>query len=119
MRETLDNPGDIPAAVAGLKGSSDTSLVIMGSGVLIGSLMASDLIDEYLLMIHPFGARHRTAAVSRRHASIAAADRQHDHEHGRVDRTYEAARGYETKLSRQAQAERPAPGRRRSCAREE
>jgi dihydrofolate reductase len=27
--------------------------VIMGSGVLIGSLMAANLIDEYLLMIHP------------------------------------------------------------------
>jgi dihydrofolate reductase len=45
--------GDIPAAVADLKESSDTNLVIMGSGVLIGSLMAADLIDEYLLMIHP------------------------------------------------------------------
>lgn len=29
------------------------NLVIMGSGVLIGSLIAADLIDEYLLMIHP------------------------------------------------------------------
>jgi len=45
--------GDIPAAVAELKESSGTNLVIMGSGVLIGSLMATDLIDEYLLMIHP------------------------------------------------------------------
>jgi len=27
--------------------------VIMGSGMLIGSLMAADLIDEYLLMIAP------------------------------------------------------------------
>jgi dihydrofolate reductase len=45
--------GDVPAAVADLKESSDTNLVIMGSGVLIGSLMAADLIDEYLLMIHP------------------------------------------------------------------
>jgi dihydrofolate reductase len=45
--------GDIPAAVADLKASSATNLVIMGSGVLIGSLMAADLIDEYLLMIHP------------------------------------------------------------------
>jgi dihydrofolate reductase len=27
--------------------------VIMGSGVLIGSLMAADLIDEYFLMIAP------------------------------------------------------------------
>jgi dihydrofolate reductase len=45
--------GDVPAAVADLKQSSDTNLVIMGSGVLIRSLMAADLIDEYLLMIAP------------------------------------------------------------------
>ena len=45
--------GDIPAAVAELKQSSTANLVIMGSGVLIGSLMAADLIDEYLLMIAP------------------------------------------------------------------
>ncbi len=45
--------GDIRAAVADLKRSSGTNLVIMGSAELIGSLMAADLIDEYLLMIHP------------------------------------------------------------------
>ena len=45
--------GDVPAAVADLKQSSGANLVIMGSGVLIGSLMAADLIDEYLLMIAP------------------------------------------------------------------
>src|SRR5579859_3516724 len=45
--------GDVPGAVADLKDSSDTNLVIMGSGVLIGSLMPADLIDEYLLMIAP------------------------------------------------------------------
>ena len=45
--------GDIPAAVADVKESSGTNLVIMGSGVLIASLMAADLIDEFLLMIHP------------------------------------------------------------------
>jgi dihydrofolate reductase len=44
---------DIPAAVADLKQGSGTNLVIMGSGVLIGSLIAADLIDEYVLMIHP------------------------------------------------------------------
>jgi len=56
--------GDIPAAVAELKESSGTNLVIMGSGVLIGSLMATDLIDEYLLMIHPLvlGAGRRLFA---------------------------------------------------------
>jgi dihydrofolate reductase len=45
--------GDIPAAVADLKASATANLVIMGSGVLIGSLIAADLIDEYLLMIAP------------------------------------------------------------------
>ena len=45
--------GDVPTAVADLKRSSDTNLVIMGSGVLIGSLIASDLIDEYLISIAP------------------------------------------------------------------
>jgi dihydrofolate reductase len=45
--------GEVPAAVADLKQRSATRLVIMGSGVLIGSLMAANLIDEYLLMIHP------------------------------------------------------------------
>jgi dihydrofolate reductase len=45
--------GDVPAAVAELKQSTSANLVIMGSGVLIGSLMAADLIDEYLLLICP------------------------------------------------------------------
>jgi dihydrofolate reductase len=45
--------GDVPAAVADRKEGSDTNLVIMGSGVLIGSLMAADLIDEYLPTIAP------------------------------------------------------------------
>jgi dihydrofolate reductase len=53
--------GDVPGAVAELKGSAAGNLVIMGSGVLIRSLMASDLIDEYLLFIHPvvLGTGHR------------------------------------------------------------
>lgn len=45
--------GDIADAVGALKAQSDGVLAIMGSGDLIGSLMAADLIDEYLLMIHP------------------------------------------------------------------
>ena len=39
--------------MAELKESSGANLVIMGSGQLIGSLMAADVIDEYLLMIAP------------------------------------------------------------------
>ncbi len=45
--------GDVPAAVDELKQESGGNLVIMGSGELVGSLVAADLIDEYLLMIHP------------------------------------------------------------------
>jgi dihydrofolate reductase len=45
--------GDVPAAVAELKQSSDGNLVILGSGVLIASLIAADVIDEYLLTIAP------------------------------------------------------------------
>jgi dihydrofolate reductase len=45
--------GDIAAAVGELKARSDGVLAIMGSGELIASLLAADLIDEYLLMIHP------------------------------------------------------------------
>jgi dihydrofolate reductase len=45
--------GDIADAVRALTEQSSGVLAIMGSGVLIGSLMAAGLIDEYLLMIHP------------------------------------------------------------------
>ena len=44
---------DILSAVGTLKARSDGVLAIMGSGQLISTLMAADLIDEYLLMIHP------------------------------------------------------------------
>jgi dihydrofolate reductase len=67
--------GDIPAAVANLKESSGTNLVIMGSGVLMGSLMAADLIDEYLLMIAPLvlgTGRRLFAGVT--HASLRLVD---------------------------------------------
>jgi dihydrofolate reductase len=45
--------GDLAAAVGALKAQSDGVLAIMGSGNLIGSLIPANLIDEYLLMIHP------------------------------------------------------------------
>ena len=45
--------GDVPKVVGTLKVQLNGVLAIMGSGQLIGSLTAADLIDEYLLMIHP------------------------------------------------------------------
>ena len=45
--------GDVAEAAGALKARSDGVLAILGSGELIASLMAANLIDEYLLMIHP------------------------------------------------------------------
>ncbi len=45
--------GDAVDAVASLKGGPGKDLVVLGSGELIGSLMRQDLIDEYVLQIHP------------------------------------------------------------------
>ena len=45
--------GDVAAAVATLKEQLDNDLVVLGSGVLVQSLMPHNLIDEYVLSIHP------------------------------------------------------------------
>jgi dihydrofolate reductase len=45
--------GDVVAAVRRVKAQTEGVLAIMGSGVLLRSLMTANLVDEYLLMIHP------------------------------------------------------------------
>jgi dihydrofolate reductase len=45
--------GDAAEAVARLKQQLDKDLLIMGSGVLVQSLMRRNLVDEYVLLIHP------------------------------------------------------------------
>ena len=45
--------GDATTVVAELKQESGNDLVVLGSGVLVQSLLAAGLIDEFLLMIHP------------------------------------------------------------------
>jgi dihydrofolate reductase len=45
--------GDAGDAVTELKANSDADLVVLGSGDLIQTLMRHDLIDEYLVLIHP------------------------------------------------------------------
>jgi dihydrofolate reductase len=45
--------GDVPAAVAALRGQLGRNLIIMGSGQLVRSLLPMGLVDELLLMIHP------------------------------------------------------------------
>ena len=70
--------GDIPAAVAELKHQGEGQLLIMGSAVLIHSLLPHDLVDEYRLAIYPLllgggvrlfaddGALHRLKLVDSR-----------------------------------------------------
>jgi dihydrofolate reductase len=45
--------GDAADAAAELRRRRDDDLTVMGSGELVGSLQRRDLVDEYLLLIHP------------------------------------------------------------------
>jgi dihydrofolate reductase len=45
--------GDVVEAVQALKAEPGPDLTVMGSGELIQTLMRHQLIDEYLLLIHP------------------------------------------------------------------
>jgi dihydrofolate reductase len=45
--------GDAADAVASLKAEQGNNLLLMGSGVLVESLMKRNLVDEYMLLIHP------------------------------------------------------------------
>jgi dihydrofolate reductase len=67
--------GNAVDAVAKLKEQPIGDLTIMGSGDLIGSLMAAGLIGEYLLMIHPLvlGTGRRLFAEGA-HASLRLTD---------------------------------------------
>jgi dihydrofolate reductase len=45
--------GDAAGAVARLREDLDENLVVFGSGVLVRSLMPRNLVDEFVLLIHP------------------------------------------------------------------
>jgi len=45
--------GDVPAAVAALKAMPGKDIVVLGSGVLVQTLMQHNLVDRYILLIHP------------------------------------------------------------------
>jgi dihydrofolate reductase len=53
--------GDVPRAVADIKKDIGDDLHIMGSGVLVRSLLPHGLIDGFMLMIHPvvLGSGHK------------------------------------------------------------
>jgi dihydrofolate reductase len=45
--------GDVAASVNALKQHADGTIVVLGSGVLVQTLIEHDLIDEYQLFMHP------------------------------------------------------------------
>jgi dihydrofolate reductase len=45
--------GDIVEAVQGLKAEGDGFVTVLGSGVLVQTLIANELIDTYRIMLHP------------------------------------------------------------------
>jgi dihydrofolate reductase len=45
--------GDVVEAVRKLRQEADGDLVVLGSGQLVRSLMGHDLVDQYILLIHP------------------------------------------------------------------
>jgi dihydrofolate reductase len=45
--------GDAAEAVARLKAQPGKDIVVLGSGVLLESLMRRNLVDEYVVLIHP------------------------------------------------------------------
>jgi dihydrofolate reductase len=45
--------GDVPEAVAKLRGQTGKNILVLGSGALLRSLLQRDLVDEITLHIHP------------------------------------------------------------------
>ena len=45
--------GDVPEAVASLKAQPGKDIVVLGSGQLVQALIQHNLVDQYVLLIHP------------------------------------------------------------------
>ena len=45
--------GDVVASVNDLKQHGDGTIVVLGSGVLVQTLIEHDIVDEYRLFVHP------------------------------------------------------------------
>jgi len=46
-------PGDVVSAVQELKAEGDGFITVLGSGALVQTLIANDLVDVYRIMLHP------------------------------------------------------------------
>jgi dihydrofolate reductase len=68
--------GDAADAVARLKQEQDDDLAVLGSGELVQTLMRRNLVDEYLLTIHPLvlGSGRRLFTDGGAYASLRLVD---------------------------------------------
>ena len=68
--------GDAADAVARLKKQPGKDIVVLGSGELVRSLMRRNLVDEYVLLIHPLvlGSGRRLFAEDGAYASLRLVD---------------------------------------------
>src|SRR5436190_22775912 len=67
--------GDVPGEIAKLKERTEGSILVAGSGTLVGTLLANDLVDELRLMVFPTvlgrGRRLFPDGVDRRQFTLA------------------------------------------------
>jgi dihydrofolate reductase len=70
--------GDVADAVARLKEQTGSDIVVLGSGELVRSLMRRNLIDDYVLLIHPvvLGSGRRLFADEGALAALRLVDAQ-------------------------------------------
>jgi dihydrofolate reductase len=68
--------GDAADAMAGLKQEPGQDLTVLGSGELVRSLMQRNLVDEYVLLIHPLvlGSGRRLFGGDGSYAALRLAD---------------------------------------------
>jgi dihydrofolate reductase len=70
--------GDVSEAVTDLKARPGKDIVVLGSGVLVQTLMKHDLVDQYVLLIHPLvlGSGRRLFADDAPLAALRLVDAQ-------------------------------------------
>src|SRR5215208_944345 len=68
--------GDVSGAVAKLKAQEEKDLVVLGSGDLVQTLMRNNLVDTYMLLVHPLvlGSGRRLFAEGSEYAALRLFD---------------------------------------------
>ena len=84
--------GDVPEALAELKAQPGKNFLVMGSGELVQTLMEHNLVDEYVLLIHPLviGTGRRLFKGGSPYSALRLVDTKNTH-NGVVIATYQPA----------------------------